>query len=79
MTRDIRGAWRQLRRRPILTLVAVLTLAIGTGANTAFFSLLNALLLRVTGRFLPLCFAGQILTANRGLPYVLRGEGPDGA
>ncbi len=46
MTRDIRDAWRQLRRRPILTLVAVLTLAIGTGANTAFFSLLNALLLR---------------------------------
>lgn len=46
MTRDIRDAWRQLRRRPILTLVAILTLAIGTGANTAFFSLLNALLLR---------------------------------
>ena len=46
MTRDLRDAWRQLRRRPILTLVAVLTLAIGTGANTAFFSLLNALLLR---------------------------------
>lgn len=46
MARDIRDAWRQLRRRPILTLVAVLTLAIGTGANTAFFSLLNALALR---------------------------------
>src|SRR4249920_1822614 len=46
MTRDIRDAWRQLRRRPILTLVAILTLAIGTGANTAFFSLLNALVLR---------------------------------
>jgi predicted permease len=46
MTRDIRDAWRQLRRRPILTLVAVLTLAIGTGANTAFFSVLNALALR---------------------------------
>jgi predicted permease len=44
--RDLRNAWRQLRRRPILTLVAVLTLAIGTGANTAFFSLLNALAFR---------------------------------
>src|SRR5215471_20323617 len=44
--RDLRDAWRQLRRRPILTLVAVLTLAIGTGANTAFFTLLNALALR---------------------------------
>jgi putative ABC transport system permease protein len=46
MTRDLRDAWRQLRRRPILTIVAVLTLAVGTGANTSFLSLLNALVLR---------------------------------
>ncbi len=46
MWRDLRDASRQLRRRPILTLVAVLTLAVGTGANTAFFNLLNALALR---------------------------------
>ena len=44
--RDLRDAWRQLRLHPMLTLVAVLTLAIGTGANTAFFGLLNALVLR---------------------------------
>ncbi len=44
--RDLRNAWRQLRRRPILTAVSLVTLAIGTGANTALFSLLNALALR---------------------------------
>ncbi len=44
--KDIRYGIRSLMRRPTLTIIAIITLAIGIGANSAIFSVVNSLLIK---------------------------------
>jgi len=60
MIQDIRYAFRMLLKNPAFTLVAVLSLALGTGANSAMFSMADALMLRP----LPVSRPSQVLTVS---------------
>jgi predicted permease len=54
---DLRFGLRMLRKSPAFTAVAILTLGLGIGANTAIFSLINALMLRSV----PVCDPGSLV------------------
>src|SRR3984957_18327621 len=57
LLRNVRYAWRVLRRSPGYALLPILTLGLGIGANTAIFTVINAVLLRP----LPYAHAEQIV------------------
>lgn len=68
MASDLRFAWRTLLRNPGFTAVALLTLALGIGANTAIFSVFSGILLRP----LPYPEAQRLVAIQEVVPSMAR-------
>lgn len=74
LLQDVTYALRQLRRSPGFALTAVVTIALGIGANTAIFTLAHGVLLRR----LPVPEPGQLYRIGSGDSCCINGGAPDG-
>ena len=75
LLQDVRFAFRHLRRTPGFTMTAIITLALGIGANAAIFTLVNAVLMKN----LPVANPKSLLLfADRNFCCVGSGVPPDG-
>jgi predicted permease len=75
IVQDVRYGLRQWRKSPAFTLIAILSLTLGIGANTAIFTLLNAILLRP----LPVQNPRELLLLGNGRAQGSTGSVPDGS
>ncbi len=64
LAQDVRYGWRTLCKNPLFTMMAVLTLALGIGANTAIYSVIDAIMIRA----LPVRDPGELVILNWRAP-----------